>query len=102
MAWLNIKDLSEKLDAKNKAIEMTAYNVANKVMKTDFFGVKSIKKLGTGDYLKEWFMDNAKIDINPGENYGKGGEGFMRMNLATNRKMLELALTNIEKAINAL
>ncbi|MBT5187186.1 MAG: aminotransferase class I/II-fold pyridoxal phosphate-dependent enzyme [Kordiimonadaceae bacterium] len=102
LAWLDISALSEKLDAKNKAIEITAYNVANNVMKTDFFGVESIKKLGTGDYLKEWFMDNARIDINPGENYGKGGEGFMRMNMATNRKMLELALTNIEKAVNAL
>jgi cystathionine beta-lyase len=52
--------------------------------------------------MKEWFMDNAKIDINPGENYGKGGAGFMRMNLATNRATLEKALSNIEEAINTI
>ena len=52
--------------------------------------------------MKEWFMDNAKIDINPGENYGKGGVGFMRMNLATNQKMLKLALDNIVKAIDTI
>jgi len=102
LAWLDVSALSEKLDAKNKAIELTAYNIENNVTATDFFGVTSIKKYGTGDYLKEWFMDNARIDINPGENYGKGGMGYMRMNLATNRKTLTLALGNIEKAINAL
>ncbi len=102
LAWLDVSALSEKLDAKNKAIELTAYNVENNVTATDFFGVTSIKKYGTGDYLKEWFMDNARIDINPGENYGKGGMGYMRMNLATNRKTLTHALGNIEKAINAL
>lgn len=102
LAWIDVSALSEKLGAAQKAVELTAYNTANKVMTTDFFGVESIKTYRTGDYLKEWFMDNAKIDINPGENYGKGGEGFMRMNLATNRAMLEKALTNIETAIAAI
>ena len=45
-------------------------------------------------------LDNARIDINPGENYGKGGDGFMRMNLATNRATLLKAMENIEIAIN--
>ena len=102
LAWIDIKEISAKLDAKNKAVELTAQNVANNVTETDFFGVTKIKKYDTGRYLKEWFLDNAKIDINPGEGYGKGGEGFMRMNMATNRKMLTLALTNIEKAVKAI
>lgn len=102
LAWIDVSGLIEKIDAKNKAEELTAYNTANNIMKTDFFGVESIKTYRTGDYVKEWVMDNAKVDINPGENYGKGGAGFMRMNLATNRKTLTFALGNIEKAINAI
>lgn len=102
LAWLDCRALYEKLDAKNKATELTEYNKANNVTATDFFGVTSIKTYRAGDYMKEWFMDNAKIDINPGENYGKGGLGFVRMNLATNRKMLKLALDNIVKAIDAI
>ena len=102
LAWLDCKGLVEKLDAENKAAELTAYNTENNVTKTDLFGRTSIKTYRTGDYLKEWVMDNAKIDINPGENYGKGGAGYMRMNLATNRATLEKALTNLENAINAI
>lgn len=102
LAWLDVSPLIEKLDAASKAAELTAYNEANNVTYVDFFGEEHIKRYNTGDYMKEWFMDNAKIDINPGENYGKGGAGFMRMNLATNRAMLEKALSNIEEAINTI
>jgi cystathionine beta-lyase len=102
LGWLDITALIEKLDAANKAAELTAYNEANNVTYVDFFGEEHIKRYNTGDYMKEWFMDNAKIDINPGENYGKGGAGFMRMNLATNRATLEKALSNIEEAINTI
>jgi len=37
--------------------------------------------------------------MNPGTNYGLGGSGHMRMNIATSRKTLELALTNIANAL---
>ena len=35
------------------------------------------------------------MHINPGSNYGKGGGGHMRMNIATSRKQLELALGKV-------
>jgi bifunctional pyridoxal-dependent enzyme with beta-cystathionase and maltose regulon repressor activities len=37
--------------------------------------------------------------MNPGTNYGLGGAGHMRMNIATSRKTLQLALTNIADAL---
>tara|TARA_B110000483_G_scaffold53939_1_gene67167 strand:- start:5206 stop:6630 length:1425 start_codon:yes stop_codon:yes gene_type:complete len=100
LAWLDCRELSEKLDVETKASELNIYNKANNVTATDFFGVTSIKTYTGGSYLKKWMLDNARIDINPGENYGKGGDGFMRMNLATNRATLLKAMENIEIAIN--
>lgn len=102
LAWLDVTAVAAKLDAEAKAAELTAYNEANNVTTTDILGNTSIKRYSTGTYMKEWFMDNAKIDINPGESYGKGGSGYMRMNLATNRATLEKALSNIEDAINTI
>jgi bifunctional pyridoxal-dependent enzyme with beta-cystathionase and maltose regulon repressor activities len=49
--------------------------------------------------VERWFVKNAKVHMNPGSNYGLGGANHMRMNLATSRKTLELALNNIADAL---
>mgnify|MGYP000459926234 CR=1 FL=1 len=102
LAWLDCRGLYEKLDAVNKAKKITDYNTKNNITETDFLGVTVIKAYSPGRIVKEWVMDNARVDINGGNDYGSGGEGFMRMNLATNRAMITKALNNIEAAINAL
>ncbi len=99
LAWLDCKALLSKLDAQKMAEEQNAYNIENKVMVTDFFGVESIKHLDAGDYVQEWLVEHAGVNINAGEHYGKGGTGYMRMNLGTTRHKLAKALSNIESAI---
>ena len=37
--------------------------------------------------------------MNEGSSFGPGGEGFMRMNIATTRKKVETAMQQIRKAI---
>jgi len=49
--------------------------------------------------LQNLLARKAKVLINPGINYGPGGERRMRMNIATSRKTLEIALTNIAEAL---
>ena len=51
-------------------------------------------------YLEQWFVDNAKVQINPGRNYGTGGNGHMRMNLGTPRPYIKRAIDNIASAIS--
>lgn len=70
---------------------------------------KLAKKLGTpegddrvGDMMKKFFIQKAGVNINPGENYGRTGVGFMRMNLGTTHKKLHGALNAIKKACDAL
>ena len=43
-------------------------------------------------------VDEARVHMSSGEPFGQGGEGFMRMNIATARCNLEQAMANIVKA----
>jgi cystathionine beta-lyase len=56
-------------------------------------------KLGHDDLVK-LFVDEAKLALNDGAMFGEGGEGFMRLNVATPRALLEQALTQLTHAIN--
>jgi cysteine-S-conjugate beta-lyase len=49
--------------------------------------------------LNGFFIKEAKIGLNDGEIFGKGGQGFMRINVACPRSILEKGLNQIWKAI---
>lgn len=58
------------------------------------------RKLGmTGQELKDFFVWKAGVGMNEGSEFGKNGEGFMRLNIATPRSVLQEALSKIETAI---
>jgi len=52
--------------------------------------------------VAKWFAKNAKVVLNNGDTYGKGGENHMRMNIATSRKTLEAAYTSMAHALDGL
>jgi len=80
LAWLNVKAVSEAVNA--------GAHASDKGLKSD------------SHYLEEWFVKNAKVQLNPGGNYGAGGNGHMRMNLGTPRPLIKKAIDNIAAAIS--
>lgn len=61
------------------------------------------RKLGMkGSELMSFFVNRAGIGMNEGSSFGPGGEGFMRMNVATTRAVLKRALENIERAVSSI
>ena len=61
------------------------------------------RKLGmTGKELRDFFVKNAGVGMNEGASFGPGGDGFMRMNLATNRQIIIKALEQIENAVSTI
>lgn len=87
LAWLDVSKVVAKIGAAEMAAE------ANR-------GRSSSAKPVTPEMMVErWFVKNAKVQINAGTNYGLAGAGHMRMNIATSRKTLELALTNMATAL---
>ena len=52
------------------------------------------------DELHAFFLEKAKLGLIKGETYGKGGEGFMRLNFAVPRSVLEQAMAQIDIALS--
>lgn len=62
-----------------------------------------ISKTGyNGKELAEIIRNKTGLYLSAGNAYGKGGENFLRMNIACPRSMVEDGLTRLEKAINNL
>jgi cystathionine beta-lyase len=51
------------------------------------------------DELVDLFVRKARLALNDGEMFGQGGEGFMRLNIASPRSVLEQALNQLEEAL---
>ena len=49
--------------------------------------------------LVRLFVSRAKLALNDGEMFGPGGEGYMRLNVATPREMLQEALQRLYRAV---
>ena len=49
-----------------------------------------------------FFLNKAKVAFSDGAMFGPGGDGFIRLNLACPRSVLETALTRMHNAINKL
>lgn len=45
--------------------------------------------------LQEFLIDKAGLLLNPGESFGPGGAGFMRLNVGCSKKVLERALNQL-------
>lgn len=50
--------------------------------------------------LNDLFINQVHLALNDGEMFGAGGEGFMRMNVGTQRSVLKEALERLEAALS--
>ena len=87
LAWLDVSQVAEKINAKQLAVDASKKLAAG------------MKPLSSEQMVERWFVANAKVHMNAGTSYGAGGENHMRMNIATSRKTLTLALNNIASAL---
>lgn len=63
-----------------------------------------MKGLGfqTQKELMHFLLYQAKIALNSGDTFGKNGEGFVRLNCATSRNVLEQAMHQLKTAVDQL
>ena len=54
------------------------------------------------DDLVDLFVNKARVALNDGAMFGKEGEGFMRLNVATPKENLKLILSRINEAVKSL
>ncbi len=86
LAWLDVSAVAERIGAREVATN------ASRTSKTP---------VTPGMVVERWFVEHAKVHMNPGSEYGTGGEGHMRMNLGTSRKLIALALENMATALKS-
>jgi len=87
LSWLDVSAVAEKINAKQLAEE------ASKGLKA------GTKPLSAEQMVERHFVKAAKVHMNAGTSYGYGGQNHMRMNIATSRKTLQLALDNLARAL---
>ena len=80
LAWLDVSQLADKTGARKLAAEAKP-------------------PVSAETMVERYLVKTAKVDLKEGAQYGTGGAGHMRMNIATSRKTLELALTNLAGAL---
>jgi cystathionine beta-lyase len=90
LVWLDVSQIAERIDSAQMARD---YNKAKPAGLPD----------KTPEHMVERFLvQNARVQMNAGSNYGLGGSNHMRMNVATSRKQLELGLGNVAAALRNL
>lgn len=61
------------------------------------------RELGmTNEELRRFMIEKAGLGLNEGWSFGRSLNGFMRLNAACSRKVLEQAMKQLEEAVNAL
>ena len=59
------------------------------------------RQLGLSDEaLQQLFLEQAKLALSPGAMFGKGGSGFMRMNIGTRQENVLIALDKLMRALS--
>lgn len=84
LAWLDVSQVIDRVGATQAAAEAT------RTTKTE---------VTPEQIMERWFVEHAGVHLNPGSTYGTGGAGHMRMNIATSRKVVEMALNNLANAL---
>ncbi|MCG8469409.1 MAG: aminotransferase class I/II-fold pyridoxal phosphate-dependent enzyme, partial [Gemmatimonadetes bacterium] len=84
LAWLDVGEIVERVGAKEMAKKESG---------------SSVEPVTAEDVMQRWFAENAGVYLNPGSDYGTGGAGHMRMNLATTRANVRGALDSMAEAI---
>ena len=87
LAWLDVSALVEKVGARETAAERNRTRD------------RSLAPLTPSNIMQQWFIDQAKVQLNAGGAFGTGGQERMRMNCGTSRRTLEKALGNIAAAV---
>jgi cystathionine beta-lyase len=85
LAWLDVSQVVDKIGAKQQAQEQSN---------------SSGRQVTPEQIVERYFVKTAHVHMNAGSSYGLGGANHMRMNIATSRKTLEQALTNLASALN--
>jgi cystathionine beta-lyase len=68
-------------------------------MEATYLAWLDCRRAGIPGNPSQFFLKEAKVALNDGGEFGRGGEGFVRMNFACPREMLNQALEQMSGAM---
>lgn len=77
-------------------------NVRTTVPDATYLGWLDFTQTGIPGSPFDFFLEHAKVFLSNGKIFGKGGEGHVRINFGTSRKLLEEGLEKMAKALASL
>jgi cystathionine beta-lyase len=104
-AWLNslIQYLYKNLEFLKSFIKKNLPQIEVNEPEGTYLVWLDFRKLGIdNDQIEEFLHKKAKVVLDDGSQFGKGGEGFQRINIACSRLILEEALKRINEAVKKL
>jgi len=90
LGWLDVSGVVDAIGAEETAADINRNRA------------ESASDVTPEEIVQQYLVEHAQVLLNPGSLYGFGGAGRMRMNLATSRQLVELALTNMARALEHL
>lgn len=101
-----VRDMKKEYDKRRKLIVKRLIEIPNIFCLNPegaFYAFPNIKDLGMkSSEIAKIFLKKAKVLVVPGTEFGKYGEGYIRLSYATAYKKIEEALDRIEKVIRKL
>jgi cystathionine beta-lyase len=89
LAWLDVTGVADKINSKALAADYNRTKAAD------------APALTPEQMIERYLVKVAKVQLNQGASYGKGGENHMRMNIGTSRTLIERALHNLATALDS-
>jgi cystathionine beta-lyase len=102
--WLDqvLAYLQENRDFMYRYVEKNLINIRMTVMEATYLAWLDCRKAGIPEKPYDFFLKEAKVALNDGSEFGRGGDGFVRLNFACPRATLTEALDRMADALKSL
>jgi cystathionine beta-lyase len=102
--WLDqvLAYLQENRDFMYRYVEKNITNLRMTMMEATYLAWLDCRKAGIPEKPYDFFLKEAKVALNDGSEFGRGGGGFVRLNFACPRATLTEALDRMAAALRSL
>ena len=100
-AWLDalLRGLDENRRLLDRLLSEHLPSVRYRPAQATYLAWLDCRKLGLGDDPAAAFLERGHVALNPGVNFGSGGAGFVRMNMATSPEILTEAVRRMASSV---
>ncbi len=91
--------LTDRRDQLAKRVDEDLEGVSFQSPEATYLAWLDFSALGLGPEPADWLLDNAKVALSPGRDFGPGGRGHVRLNTATSPQLLDELIDRIATAL---